>query len=286
MKRIGGAPITWGVDPSPGWGHVISAERYLSELTKCGLSATELGPDGFLPADDLSDFLEEYGARVVAGFVPVVLYHRDIASEALVYTERAAGQLAATGSNVIVVGPDSDQAGYDKPVALDESEWTVFFENLARFDEIAADHGLTTAVHPHWGMAVEGQESVDRVARSSDVGFCLDTGHLHLAGVDPVEFVRSFSDRVAHVHLKDVDGAMGERVRTRQVPFRQAVIEGVFRPLGAGEVDIGGVVKALEEAGYDGWYVLEQDTSLQTEPEPGEGPLVDVEHSMRYLEKV
>ncbi|MCP4960799.1 MAG: inosose dehydratase, partial [Actinomycetia bacterium] len=46
MKRIAGAPITWGVDGSPGWGHLMDADRVMSEMRDSGLSATELGPDG------------------------------------------------------------------------------------------------------------------------------------------------------------------------------------------------------------------------------------------------
>ncbi|MDX2379284.1 MAG: inosose dehydratase, partial [Acidimicrobiia bacterium] len=51
MDRIAGGPITWGVDGSPGWGHLMEADRVMSEMRDSGLSATELGPNGFLPAD-------------------------------------------------------------------------------------------------------------------------------------------------------------------------------------------------------------------------------------------
>ncbi len=288
MRRIAGAPITWGIDPSPGWGHLISPDRYMTELTSCGLTATELGPDGFLPSDPdrLADYLEQYDAEIIGGFVPAVLYRPDRAAEALGYVERAAGQLASTGSEVIVLGPAADQIGYDRSVDLDEDEWAVFFENLTRFDVIATDNGLVTAVHPHWGMAVERQGHLDRVLESSETGLCLDTGHLQLAGVDPVELARSAGKRVVHVHLKDLDEGLAEGVRTHEVPFREAVIAGMFRPLGAGVVDIAGLISILEGSGFTGWYVLEQDTSLDEEPESGEGPLADVEESMRFLEGV
>ena len=51
MSRIAGAPITWGVDGSPGWGHLMDVNRVLSEMEEVGLHATELGPGGYLPSD-------------------------------------------------------------------------------------------------------------------------------------------------------------------------------------------------------------------------------------------
>ena len=118
---------------------------------------------------------------------------------------------------------------------------------------------------------------------SSDVGLCVDTGHVYLGGADPVEVVRAARGRVLHVHLKDVDAAGAERVRSGEVPFRQSVIDGLFVPLGQGGVDIAGVIKVLEDDGYRGWYVLEQDVSLREEPAEGSGPKADAVESVAYL---
>ena len=43
LERVAGAPITWGVDGSPGWGYLMDRERVLREMVESGLSATELG---------------------------------------------------------------------------------------------------------------------------------------------------------------------------------------------------------------------------------------------------
>jgi inosose dehydratase len=47
---IAGAPISWGVCEVPGWGYQLDRDRVLAEMHQVGLTATELGPDGFLPA--------------------------------------------------------------------------------------------------------------------------------------------------------------------------------------------------------------------------------------------
>jgi inosose dehydratase len=124
---------------------------------------------------------------------------------------------------------------------------------------------------------------VERVLAMSDVGICLDTGHLFLGGADPVEVARAASGRVNHVHVKDVVGDLAEQVRSGRTPFRQATLDGLFPPAGDGDVDLAGVIEVLERDGFDGWYVLEQDVSLPADPAPGEGPVVDAEKSVRFL---
>jgi inosose dehydratase len=285
LGRVAGAPISWGVDGSPGWGFLMDRERVLAEMVAMGLRATELGPDGYLPGDpdDLRELLGRHGVSVVGGFVPALLYRPDVIDRELDYVSRAARQLASTGSTVLVLGPASHHPGYDTQVDLSEDEWTVFLVNLDRVDAIAGDAGLRLAVHPHWGMVVSSAGDVDRFLDRSTVGLCLDTGHLYLGGADPVEVARRAGDRVLHVHLKDVEPARAGRVRRGDEPFRQAVIDGLFVPLGRGGVDIAGTIAALEAGGYRGWYVLEQDCSLPAEPPPGGGPAVDAGESLAYL---
>jgi inosose dehydratase len=285
LERVAGAPITWGVDGSPGWGHLMSRDRVMREMLESGLSATELGPDGYLPTDpvELREFLARYGLSIVGGFVPALLYRPDQIDAVLEYVERASRQLAATGSDVLVLGPSSHHPGYDTSVEMSEDDWPVFLANLRRLETIVSEAGLQTALHPHWGMAIEKGSHIERLLESSDVGLCLDTGHVYLAGTDPVDIARAARGRVLHVHLKDVDPVRAEGVRRGDVPFRESVIDGLFVPLGEGGVDIAGVIATLERDGYRGWYVLEQDVSLTAEPSPGAGPKADAVASVAYL---
>lgn len=289
LERIAGAPITWGVDESPGWGYLMDRDRVLTEMTESGLSATELGPDGFLPTDpgELREYVAGYDMSVVGGFVPALLYRPDQVEAELEYVGRASRQLAATGSKVLVLGPSSHNPGYDTPFDMSEDDWPIFLANLRRLEGLVNDAGLQTALHPHWSMAIEDGRDVERLLESSSsVGLCLDTGHLYLAGTDPLSVARMAPERVLHVHLKDVDAAAAVKVRDGEVPFRQAVIDGLFTPLGAGGVDIEGVIRTLEGEGFRGWYVLEQDVSLPAEPPPGSGPKADAIESVAFLRRL
>lgn len=288
LERVAGAPITWGVDESPGWGFLMDRERVLREMRDSGLSATELGPDGYLPTDpvELREFVDRFDMTVVGGFVPALLYRPDQIDAELDYVRRAARQLAATSSRVLVLGPSSHHEGYDTPVEMSEDDWSTFLANLSRLQAIVSDAGLETALHPHWGMAIATGPDIDRLLDASSVGICLDTGHAYLGGADPVAVAKAAKDRVLHVHLKDVDPVKAERVRRGEVPFRDAVIDGLFVALGQGGVDIAGVVRELEAQGFQGWYVLEQDVSLAADPPDGEGPKADAIESVDYLRRL
>ena len=285
MSRVAGAPITWGVDPSPGWGYQMDPDRVLAEMSDVGLTATELGPDGWLPADaeQRGELLERHRQQVIGGCGPAVLYRAEGLEEQLAYVERASGQLAAAGASVMVLGPDSHFPGYDRSIEMTEDEWEVFLANLGRVIAIGEEAGIRTTLHPHWGMAIERGHHVDRLLESSAVDLCLDTGHLYLAGADPAQIASSAADRIHHVHLKDVEEAPAEEVRRGEAHFRESVIGGMFVPLGEGAVDIAGVIHNLEAAGYRGWYVLEQDVSLTEDPQKGAGPKADAEASLAYL---
>lgn len=286
--RIAGAPITWGVDGSPGWGYLMDRDRVMAEMQQVGLSATEIGPDGYLPRDpdELHEYVSRYGFAVVGGFVPAVLHIQDRFDLGLDYVDRASRQLVAAGAEVLVLGAASHLDGYDTSIDMDDAEWQTFLANLRRLQDLVAANGLRTGLHPHWGMAIERPTHVERLLAESDVDICLDTGHLYLGGADPVEIARLASGRVIHVHLKDVDNALAERVQRGATTFKQATLDGMFTPLGAGDVDIAGVIEVLEQGGFDGWYVLEQDVSLQAEPAPGAGPVADAEKSVRFLDSL
>ncbi|MCU1560465.1 MAG: inosose dehydratase [Mycetocola sp.] len=71
-------------------------------------------------------------------------------------------------------------------------------------------------------------------------------------------------------------------VRCEVETYTDAVREGIYVPLGTGDVDVASIVAVLTEVGYDGWYVLEQDTILSEMP-ADDGPVRDVAASLDCL---
>ena len=285
--RVAGAPISWGVIEVPDWGYQMPAERVLREAASIGFRAMEAGPEDFLPPDpdEVSATLSEHGLSLVGGFVLAVLHDADVSEDELDIVKRRASFFSAAGADTLVLAAATGSEGYDEVVELDEAAWKQLFENLSRAEEIAARHGLTLALHSHHGTVIETDEQLWRFMEGCDTGLCLDTGHLMIGGSDPVEVAEQAADRVFHVHLKDVERGLARRLGAREMGFEEAARRGAFRPLGEGDVDIGRLLDVLEGAGYSGWYVLEQDVVIESEPEEGDGPVVDVRKSFGFLER-
>ncbi len=99
-----------------------------------------------------------------------------------------------------------------------------------------------------------------------------------------MEVAERAPDRVKHVHLKDVDREVARRLGAREISFKEACVEEAFRPLGGGEVDVTRLLEILDRSNYGGWYVLEQDIMLASEPPEGKGPVNDIRKSLQFLE--
>jgi inosose dehydratase len=280
MARIAGAPISWGVCEVPGWGYQLPADRVLREMQSLGLTATEFGPAGYLPnhPDDRSDLLACYGLAAAGGFVPVVLHDGDPVPE----VDRALDGFGAPRGAVLVLAAATGADGYEGRPGLDAIGWSTLLANLDRIAARAAQRGFTATLHPHVGTMVEKPDEVRRILDGSGISLCLDTGHLLIGGTDPADLARHAAGRIGHVHLKDVSEPVAKQVTDGTISYAHGVRAGLYQPLGRGDVDVAGVVSALETSGYQGWYVLEQDTIL-TEPPADDGPVLQVRESLNYL---
>ncbi|MEE9278038.1 MAG: sugar phosphate isomerase/epimerase [Dehalococcoidia bacterium] len=299
FNRAAAAPISWGVSEVPDWGYQLAPARVLAEIRGLGLTATELGPDGYFLSDPqvAAAISQTSGFSVVGGFVPATLHQSERSAswkswgcasllDSLVSVDRAARRLAAAGAEILVLAVTGGESGYDSHAELDAAGWGRLVQAITIAESIGAGHGLRTALHPHFGTTVATAADVARLLETSEVALCLDSGHLVLGGVDPVAFARAATGRIVHVHLKDVDGALARRLSDGELGYAEAVRAGLYRPLGCGDAPIANLIDVLEGSGYDGWYVLEQDVALVGEPPAGEGPRMDIERSLAFLKEL
>jgi inosose dehydratase len=286
--RLAAAPISWGVCEVPGWGLQLAPERVLAEMSSLGIAATELGPTGYLGADPaaVTAALDEFGMHLVGGFVPLALHDRSQRPTTITDAQAAAAVLGAAGASVFVTAVVMDEA-WSPRRPLTDDEWAAMFEGFDRVDEICAEHGLVQVLHPHVNTLVETADDVERVLAGSSVHWCLDTGHLQIGGTDPVAFARDHHDRVAHVHIKDIVLEIASRLNAKELSLMEATQEGLFCAAGDGDVAIADCIRVLEDAGYRGWYVLEQDVALTgAEPPAGSGPIEAVRKSVTNLARM
>ena len=288
LSRVASAPISWGICEVPGWGAMLPKQRVLTEMVELGFTATELGADGFLPSDpdELNADLKPFGMTLLGGFTPVVLHDPSQRAATIASATATAQFFQKTGATKFVSSVVQDM-DWSYPRELSTEEKRHMAEMLGVIDDICGEYGLEQVLHPHVQTLVETKDDISRVLDTCDVHFCLDTGHMAFGGQDPVEFAKTAMDRVGHVHLKDIRMDLVPAVLRREVSLMAATQAGVFTNLGAGDVDILGVVQTLESAGYRGWYVIEQDTAITDGfPAEGEGPALQVSASLAYLTDV
>lgn len=288
LDRIASAPISWGICEVPGWGHMLPTDRVLTEMTGLGITATEYGAPGFLPTDPegIRGVLDGHGMSLLGGFVPLVLHDPARGADALDHTRTIADLFSRAGATTFISCPVMDD-GWSIPRPMDRDEHAHLVRMLGEVDTICADAGLRQVLHPHVQTVVETSGDVERVLQDCDVDWCLDTGHLAIGGTDPVEFARTAADRVGHVHLKDVRMDLVPALLDRTTSIMEGVQAGLFPSLGQGDLALADVVVTLERAGYQGQYVIEQDTAITGDlPGEGQGPVTGVHESMRYLRDV
>jgi inosose dehydratase len=269
-------PVSWGVDFADAPGNPPWAE-VLDGVSRAGYRGIELGPFGYLPVDAarLRDELDARALALTAGFIFEPL-HDPGEHDRIVGAARRVAELVAgvDGRTLVVIDAvDAERAAAAGRVECgpepDEDRWRTIGRTVEAIGAVAETAGLVAAIHPHAGTHIE---FADEIARAAELApLCLDTGHLAYARLDPVQWLRRLDDRVALVHLKDVD----PRVLDRGLSLWQAIDAGVFCPLGTGVVDLPNVVEALRGVP---WATVEQDRR------PGGDPVGDLIASRRALE--
>jgi len=288
LSRVASAPISWGICEVPGWGKMLSTNRVLSEMAQLGLAGTELGAAGFLPTnpDEIDAILEEHKLKLLGGFTPVVVHDPAERDATMKYVRKTIELFKKTGATQLVSSPVYTW-NWDTPGALTNDEIKHMFKVLDEITLMCKDNGISNVLHPHLMTVVETKSDVERVLDGCDVDWCLDSGHLAIGGVDILEFAKAAFDRIGHVHLKDVDLSRAQSVLNRSQSIMQGVQDGLFTVLGKGDVPIIELVTFLENNGYQGWYVIEQDMAITGDlPAPGTGPIELVGESLAYLRSI
>ena len=288
LSRVASAPISWGICEVPGWGKMLSTNRVLSEMAQLGLAGTELGAPGFLPTDpdEIDAILEEHKLKLLGGFTPVVVHNPVERDATMEYVRKTIELFKKTGATQLVSSPVYTW-NWDTPGALTNDEIKHMFKVLDEITLMCKDNGISNVLHPHLMTVVETKSDVERVLDGCDVDWCLDSGHLAIGGVDILEFAKAAFDRIGHVHLKDVDLSRAQSVLNRSQSIMQGVQDGLFTVLGKGDVPIIELVTFLENNGYQGWYVIEQDMAITGDlPAPGTGPIELVGESLAYLRSI
>ncbi len=270
----GAFELTVGIDPN-----VPNAEFVLNEVAGAGYAGIDLGPVGYL--GDGPVLAERLASRNLglAGAYLEFPFTDPVALETL-YPELDAMLDTFDAVRDVVPGPlprptiadaSSDsrrlkpgQSQANPSLGLDNEQWHAFAAGLKNVLARCRDRGYEPTFHPETGTFVEAPWEIERVLEISDVGLCLETGHIFVCGGDPLNVLKSAPDRVNHVHLKDAYRARMDQLIADDEPTPSIWSREVFCALGQGDVNLDAVLEELEALNFEGWLVVEQDIFPQT----------------------
>jgi len=287
----GAFEITVGIDPN-----VPEPLTLLDSVAQAGYAGLDLGPVGYLgDTKTLAARLKQRHLGLAGGYLELPFSEPDKLGQALIEldalldifdsVDRSGGQptpkptLADAGSPIRSSFPG--RAALDRSVGLDDAGWKRFADGLARAVDRCRARGYDPTFHHHTATFVEAQWEIERLLGLSDIGLCLDTGHLLLGRGDPVTAICDWGSRINQLHLKDARLSRLEEIVAEAAPVEEIWRRQAFCALGDGDIDIEQVLRELAGISYSGWLVVEQDV-LPDPADPGK-PALDQRRNREYL---
>lgn len=290
--QFGVTPTLWANDDFPDIDIGIPFGQIVSEMALAGFVGTSRG--GKYPKDPrvLKPELEMRGLVISEPWVSTFFTIKDMHEQTLRSFDQEIDFLIGMGSGDMVLAELGGSA-HQLPVALvpnspkfSDTQWKLLGDGLNILGEKAKKHNIKMCYHHHMGTGVMTMADVQRLASVTDpdlVGICLDTGHLHFARCDCLEFIDGFADRIKHVHLKNVRQPVMDRVYAENLSFKDAIKAGVFTVPGDKEgcLDFPAILRSLAAKGFKGWMVVEaeQDPAKAT-------PLKYAKMARQYLREI
>ena len=271
---FGAFEFTVGIDPN-----VPDGIGVLDSVAAAGYAGIDLGPVDYL--GDRSQLGERLAARnltLAGGYVPLPFSDPEALKAQIGYLDSMLDILDATQPGEFKARPTLADAGsparlanpgvaaVNRELGLDEAGWQRFGAGLDLAVAKCRERGYEPTFHHHLGTYVEAVWEIERVLELSDVGLCLDTGHLLAGGGHPVTGLRDWAARVNHIHLKDCDTRLLAQIVADRAPMEEIWRRRAFCALGAGDTGMDEVLATITDTGYSGWLVVEQDIF----PDPSE----------------
>lgn len=185
---------------------------------------------------------------------------RERASQEMMATVQAAQKLGAGVVSGFTGSPLwSFVAGYPAPSAQTvRTRLEDFAHRWKHILDVCRDSGIRFAAEVHPGQVAfdiySAEAALDALGGREEFGFTFDPSHFHWQGVDPVEFLRRFADRIYHVHVKDATLTLHGKnsILNSYLPPGDSRRGWQFRSPGHGGIDWEAVIRTLNEIGYNG----------------------------------
>lgn len=267
--KLGIAPIAWTNDDMPDLGKENTFEQCVSEMALAGFTGSEVGNKYPKDPEVLKKALELCGVEICNQWFSSFLITKPFEEVEKEFRAQLTF-LKAMGAKVIGASEQSYsvQGQLDTPIfghkyVMNDQEWDTFCTGMNKLGKIAKEeYGIALTFHHHMGTVVQSLAEVDRMMENTDpeyVSLLFDTGHFTYCGEDPLEVVKKYVHRIKHVHLKDIRPEVVEQVKKENMSFLAGVRAGAFTIPGDGCINYDPIFKVLEDAGYEGYMVVEAE---------------------------
>jgi inosose dehydratase len=244
------------------------AVTVLDEAASAGYAGIDLGPVGYLGTGaELTERLSARNLALAGGFLALRFDQPTLLAEALPALHALLDVFDETRSEgppprPTLAGVGSPTARLRSPAERETrtaAQWARYADGVARAAHTCRERGFEPTFHHHLGSPIETTAEIDRLLSLTDVGLCLDTGHLAVAGGDPIDALRRWRERVNHIHIKDASVPTFERMLSQGAAVDDLWRGEVFVALGEGGLRCDEFLSELRGIGYSGWIVVEQD---------------------------
>lgn len=267
--KLGIAPIAWTNDDLPDLGGENTFEQCVSEMALAGFTGSEVGNKYPKDPEILKKALQLRGVEICNQWFSSFLISKPFEEVEKEFRAQLSF-LKAMGAKIIGASEQSYsvQGQQKTPVfgqkyVMDDKEWELLCSGLDRLGKIAKEeYGISLTFHHHMGTVVQDPDEVKRMMDNTNpeyVSLLFDTGHFAYCGADPLEMVKTYADRIRHVHLKDIRPEVVQKVKDNGLSFLEGVRMGAFTIPGDGCIDFDPIFEVLEKAGYEGYMVVEAE---------------------------
>ena len=267
--KLGIAPIAWTNDDMPDLGKENTFEQCVSEMALAGFTGSEVGNKYPKDPEVLKKALELRGVEICNQWFSSFLITKpfeEVEKEfraQLTFLKAMGAKVIGTSEQSYSVQGQMDTPVFGHKYEMNDEEWDTFCTGMNKLGKIAKEeYGIALTFHHHMGTVVQSLAEVDRMMENTDpeyVSLLFDTGHFTYCGEDPLEVVKKYVHRIKHVHLKDIRPEVVEQVKKENMSFLAGVRAGAFTIPGDGCINYDPIFKVLEDAGYEGYMVVEAE---------------------------
>ncbi len=261
------------------WGRETPREQVLQEIADAGYEGAPAGPYGGATPESILELYGRFGLRPGPGYLGANFWDPELTEELLERSKMLAEFTAGINCDAIFVADGGfnvvtprgktrrELAAQVTPEdSLTPDQYRYYGEVLTQVGEIFLASGVKACFHNHVGSFIETRQEVDDLWAQVDRSKVFqgpDIGHLAWAGADVTQFCNDYASEIKALHIKDIYPGVMQEGLSKGWTYGEFSAAGIFAELGEGMVDFPAMFDILNQAGYEGWLIVETDRTTK-----------------------